>query len=93
VVILYGSSLLFEGFHSLTFGQIGSILQIQSKPALASYLHQLTVSGIVEKSPVKDENQRVFPVYSLSEKGKNFLRDFGLEDLIQKRINDLKLKG
>ncbi len=90
VIVLYGSTLLFEGEHSLTFGQVMSIIEVPSKPALASHLRLLLVSEFIEKHPMKDEKQRVYPVYSLSPKGKDFLNDFGLKDFIEKYISDLK---
>ena len=92
VVILYGSSLLFEGEHSLTFGQIMSVTQASSKPALVSHLHQLMDAELIEKHPIKDEKERVFPLYSISNKGKDFLLDFGMKDFIEKWIEDLKQK-
>lgn len=90
VVILYGSSLLFEGERSLTFSQIMSVVHAPSKPALASYLRELIQSGLVEKYATKDKNERVYPIYSLSDKGKDFLNDFGLKDFIEKWLAQLK---
>jgi DNA-binding transcriptional ArsR family regulator len=90
VVILYGSSLLFEGKHSLTFGQIMTVIEVPSKPTLANHLRLLMDSGLIEKQPIKDENQRVYPIYSLSDKGREFLIDFGMKGFIENWISDLK---
>jgi DNA-binding transcriptional ArsR family regulator len=91
VVILYGNSVLLEGKRELTFGQIMSIVKAPSKPALASHLHELIEFGLVDKFPVKDDRNRVYPIYALSAKGKDFLIDFGLKEFIEKRIADTEL--
>ena len=90
VIVLYGNSLLFQEENLLSFGQINDIIQLPSKPALAAYLRQLVSAGVIEKHPFEDVNQRIYPVYSLSKKGKEFLSDFGLKELIEKRIAGLK---
>jgi DNA-binding transcriptional ArsR family regulator len=91
VVILYGNSVLLEGKRELTFGQIMSIVKASSKPALASHLHELIEFGLIDKCPVKDDKNRVYPIYVLSAKGKDFLIDFGLKAFIEKRIAETEL--
>jgi len=92
IVVVYGSDLLFEEQHSLTFGQIKSVVEVPSKQAMASHLKKLVNSGLITKHAKKDEKNRVYPLYTLTEKGKEFLTDFGLKDFIEKYIQSLNPK-
>jgi len=45
---------------------------------------------MVTKTPTKNEKNRVYPLYSLSEKGEDFLTDFGLKSKFEEHIQKLR---
>lgn len=86
LIILYGSTILFEGARSLTFGQIGEVVKVPSKQALTHHLRKLIGAGLITKSPHQDESGRVYPLYNISDTGTVFLEDFGLKKFIEEFI-------
>ena len=77
LLILQGSKHL-RGDHSLTFTEIKSILEMPSDASLTYHLAKLLDSGLIEKRAHKDENERVYPLYSVSPKWLDFTKEVGL---------------
>ena len=85
IFILYGSDVL-RGKGSLRFNEIGEILGLPPESNLAHHLKELIKVGFVEKTPSKDEKGEVFPLYHITERGKEFLGDFGLLETLRQYV-------
>jgi len=85
IFILYGSDVL-RGKGSLRFNEIGEILGLPPESNLAHHLKELIKVGFVEKTPSKDEKGEVFPLYHITERGKEFLGDFGLLEPLRQYV-------
>jgi len=91
--MLYGSEVLSGERKSLTFGQIRRILGFpNTRRAISNLSHHLSTlvkADFVEKEPLQIEKGKgkIEIVYHLSQKGRDFLRDFRVVEVIE---NELK---
>jgi len=86
-----------EGSRSLTFSQILEVLNLSnsstSNNTLVYHLAKLQETSFVEKIPSQDkETGRIYPIYLLTEKGKEFLEDFELKSRMIEYLEDRKLQ-
>lgn len=88
LLILQGSRYL-RGEHCLKFTEIQSILEMPSDASLTYHLGKLLDSGLIEKMPHKDENERVYPLYSVSQKWLDFAEEVGLAQTFNEYIEKL----
>jgi DNA-binding transcriptional ArsR family regulator len=89
LLILQGSRYL-RGEHSLKFTEIQSILEMPSEASLTYHLNRLLDSGLIEKMAHKDENERVYPLYSVSQKWLDFTKEVGLAETFDEYIEKLR---
>jgi len=91
VGVLLGSELFKEQpLGSLTFSQFARILNLSANE-LTYHLHKLIDSGFLQKYPyMNEETHRVFAVYSLTPKAKEFMKDFGVTEEIIGRLRHMQ---
>lgn len=85
LLILQGSKHL-RGGQSLTFTEIKSILEMPSDASLTYHLNKLLESGLIKKAAHKDEKERVYPLYSISESWLDFTKEVGLAETFDEYI-------
>ena len=85
IFILYGSDVL-RGRGSLRFNEIEFILGLPPRTNLTHHLNRLLNAGLIEKSAHKDEAGQIYPLYHISSKGKEFLRDFNIMEPLRDEI-------
>ena len=92
IFMLYGSELLSQNPRCLSFGQIREILGFpDSKRAVNSlvyHLNELLNDDFIQREPFQDEigKSPVKVTYSLSNKAREFLSDFGLIETIRQKL-------
>lgn len=89
LLILQGSKYL-RGEHCLTFTEIKNVLEMPSDASLTYHLNRLLDSGLIEKMAHKDENERVYPLYSVSQKWLDFTDEVGLAETFNEYIEKLR---
>jgi len=62
----------------LSFSQIASAAEIESSARLSHHLSRLIETGVVDKIPFKDDKDRVFALYGVTDLWKNFARESGI---------------
>lgn len=90
LLVLYGSEFLHHT-HSLTFTQIQEIMEIPSAQSLEYHLKKLQEAGLVEKEPCKNPNDptgRVYPVFHVTQKWRDFIRETDLVKPLLKYIEE-----
>ena len=88
LLILQGSRHL-RGGHSLTFTEIKNVLEMPSETSLTYHLSKLLESGLIGKEAHKDEKERVYPLYSVSQKWLDFTTEVGLAETFNEYIEKL----
>lgn len=88
LLVLQGSRYL-RGEHSLKFTQIQSILEMPSDASLTYHLNRLLKSELIEKMAHKDENERVYPLYSVTQKWLDFTEETGLAETFNEYVEKL----
>jgi len=93
LLVLYGSEFLTsDGVHSLTFGQVKDIMEIPSEQSLEYHLKRLTDAKLIDKEPYKDPKGRVYPIYHVTQKWRDFIRETGLVKSLTNFVEDNLLK-
>jgi hypothetical protein len=92
--MLYGSEVLSGNKKSLTFGEMRHVLGYPNtnrvNSNLSYHLSALIGAGFVEKEPQQTDKGigEIEVIYHLSSKGKNFLEDFNVVQVIQEKLGN-----
>lgn len=90
--MLYGSEVLSGERKSLTFGQMRLIIGYpntsRTNSNLLYHIKALIDSGFVEKEPVQEKRGvgEIGVIYHLSSKGRQFLKDFNVIEVIEEEL-------
>jgi hypothetical protein len=91
--MLYGSEVLSGDRKSLTFGQMRQVLGYpntsRANSNLLYHLSTLIDAGFIEKEPHQAEKgiSEIETIYHLSAKGRNFLEDFNVVQVIEEKLH------
>jgi len=90
LLVLYGSEYLKREKGSLTFKELKRVMQIPNDAVLNYHLKKLIEAGLVRKIPVQETpTSRILPVYKITEKWTNFLKESGLEESLDEYIENI----
>ena len=93
--MLYGSEVI-PAHRSLTFTQILAVLGLpkakRAQNSLGYHLDQLIQDGFIKRKPLQEEEGKtpIQTIYSISDKGREFIADFRLADVIEAHLKPAK---